>query len=253
MVYGERPVRFIWRLPLTIPSIEQHILNPLSVPEVSTDIFFHSFSISLVTSSWAHETNSRIPGARNELDIFLKFNLVRYEITDQNLFDRSALANTSNIFLQSEYPPGVTLNALRALYSLLRVSELRELETSLHQRDYYRGVLFIRPDLQIVSTLDVNQLVGLRHNDLLSPKYDHYGGLNDRLCACGVAAAEAFGKRILRASEFGRKHKFRSEMFNLWAVTTGNVNVSKTLVVCGIRVRSSGTRRADDCMHVSFH
>ena len=239
-------------LPLTMPSIEEHILHPLSVPRVSTDIFFHSFSTSYVTSRWANEENARIPGATNELLFFSNWNLVRYETTDQDIFDRSKFANTSDVFPRSEYSPEVTLNAVRALYSLLRVSDLWELEVSVRTPNYYQAVLYLRPDLKIVSSLDLNQIKSLHDDDFLSPKYDHYGGLNDRLCACGLAAAKAFGKRLLPASAYGRNQTFRSEKFNLWALKKGQARISATWTVCGIRVRSSGVAKETDCKRWNF-
>jgi hypothetical protein len=238
-------------LPLTINSIERHIFRPLKEKKVPTDTFFHTYSLTHVTSKWANEVRSPIPGAENELSMLSKFSLTRYEVTDQSLFDRGIFANVSNIFPRSEYVPEVSLNALRALYSLLKVTELWDLETSMHGPKYYRGVLYFRPDLTYISTLKVAELLSLGDLDFLTPIYDHYGGVNDRLCACGVSAARAFGSRILLASEYGKNNTFRSERLNLWALSKAEVNITSGFAVCGQRTRSDGIKSLKDCTKAS--
>jgi hypothetical protein len=233
-------------LPQTIASIDKNVLKKLNNKNVEYNVFFHTYSMRSITSKWAGEINSAVPGALNELMVLSKRNLTRYEITDQTAFDK-----TSGVRRFTPVPGwdlDVVLNALRALYSLHRVTLLWETEALFNGGlKYYRAVLYLRPDLHIMTQLNVSHVMSLGWNDWLSPNWEQVNGVNDRIGAGGPRAAKAFGSRIVAARDFSDVgNKFHTETFAKWALDKQNVHI-EFFCLCGIRERSNGAISHEEC------
>jgi len=233
-------------LPQTISSIDRNVLNQLTELSIEYNLFFHTYSMRSITSKWAGEINSAIPGALNELSLLSKRNLTRYEITDQSAFDKTS--EVSRFTPVPGWDLDVVLNALRALYSLHRVTLLWEAEAhSNNGLDYYRAVIYLRPDLHIMTQLNVSHVLSLGRNDWLSPNWEQVNGINDRLGAGGPRAAKAFGSRIIAARAFSDAgNKFHTETFAKWALDNQKIHI-EFFCLCGIRERSNGAISHEEC------
>ena len=233
-------------LPQTIASIDQNVLSQLTGKKLEYNLFFHTYSMRSITSKWAGEINSAIPGALNELSLLSRRNLTRYEITDQSAFDKTS--GVSRFTPVPGWDLDVVLNALRALYSLHRVTLLWEAEAySNGGLDHYHAVLYLRPDLHIMTQLNASHVMSLGRNDWLSPNWEQVNGINDRIGAGGPRAAKAFGSRIVAARSFSDAgNKFHTETFAKWALDNQNIHI-EFFCLCGIRERSNGAISHEEC------
>ena len=231
-------------LPHTVASIDKNIFGALERHFVEYDVFFHTYSLRNVTSSWSGETNVAIPGAVDELRRFqARKHLTRYDVTDQGDFDR--VSNSTDYKLPRKWKQDVGLNVLRATFSLYRVTVLWQLEMA-ERPHYYSQVLYVRPDLHYMTELDVPQLLTAGENDFLTPNWGPYRGINDRVGAGGIKAARAFGSRSLLAHHYGTQRRLHPEAFAKWSLDREGVNLG-FFCLCGIRERGNGLVLKDDC------
>ena len=68
-------------------------------------------------------------------------------------------------------------------------------------RGYYRAVVYARPDLRYLDDLDVAQLLSRADDELYTPFWATWGGLNDRFAFGAPRPAAAFGRRLEHFAE----------------------------------------------------
>lgn len=127
-----------------------------------------------------------------------------YKIDDQqnfkdqlifsDYFDRE-LYNKYGGDTHHEWRPQLIMNHLCALESQKRVYKM--VNVSGEKFDY---VIFIRPDVEILNTIDINILNS--SFDIIIPSYDHHEGLNDRFAILPFNNASNYASRIDEIKEF---------------------------------------------------
>ena len=127
-----------------------------------------------------------------------------YKIDDQqnfkdqlifsDYFDRE-LYNKYGGDTHHEWRPQLIMNHLCALESQKRVYKM--VNVSGEKFDY---VIFIRPDVEILNTIDINILNF--SFDIIIPSYDHHEGLNDRFAILPFNNASNYASRIDEIKEF---------------------------------------------------
>jgi hypothetical protein len=240
-------------LPHTVASIDKNIFGALEEHFVEYDVFFHTYSLLNVTSAWAEENGVAVPGAADELRRFqARKHLARYEVTNQDDFDLMSDWKSYKVPQWGHrWTQDVILNVLRSTFSLHRVTALWQLEVAERPRCYSQ-VLYVRPDLHYMTTLNVPQLLSAGDYDFLTPNWGQYRGINDRLGAGGLKAARAFGSRSLLAHAYGQRRPFHPESFARWSLDREGVNLG-FFCLCGVRERSDGRVLKDDCTAAKNH
>ena len=266
----------------TIDSIKAMLVEPLK-ERADVDIFFHTYTLSHVDSSWAGEKHSSLAGPVDELERFRSLGTVRrWEATDQGNFDRGT--DWSSYRKAQGYRDDTVRNLLRAAYSLKRVTDLWLLEDisrngqrrssnssnfergyigegngesfspprqqqQQHERGYYDAVVYARPDLNYTSPLDVDLLFALRPDELYTPTWSTFHGVNDRFAAGRPDAALAFGNRLDAIRDAVSHHGLdvHSETILDWILTRNHIRPIHVQDPCGKRVRSTGAISELDC------
>jgi len=261
----------------TIDSLKKFIVKPLQKANVDFDIFFHTYSLETIDSFWARERSALVEGAINEYQQLSKLGKIRrWEATEQTLFDHetnySFFTKTQNI-----YPLGTMKNMIRSLNSLKRVTDLWLLEeearggaflrkeiTNLttklekqqkmngkEKRGFYDAIVYLRPDLEFLSPLNVSLLFSIGNRDLYTPIWSTYHGLNDRFAAGAPKAVLSFGHRLHHLQFFASLgNEVHSERFLAWAVQEhAQVKPVFSKEPCGIRMRTSGPS-SYDCLRI---
>mmetsp|Transcript_67534 Transcript_67534/g.152834 ORF Transcript_67534/g.152834 Transcript_67534/m.152834 type:complete len:207 (+) Transcript_67534:594-1214(+) len=93
-------------------------------------------------------------------------------------------------------------NVFRQLNSLMEVTKLwdaysRELQGGAAlDEEYYRAVVYLRPDLRYIGCLEAPKLLALGNEHFMTPSWSTWGGCNDRMAAGGARVMRAFGTRL---------------------------------------------------------
>lgn len=187
----------------TIESLRSHIFGPLDAACVQADVFFHT---------WTVRDEAGVPlGGAQELLELLGDRVVRWSDDDQDAFDQSVNFSAWRQ-VDDRYKGPNFKNIRRQLESLARVTALWKGHAD------YAAVLCIRPDLLVLDDIDVEQLIHLEPNQLLTPYWHRYSGLNDRLGAGRVEVAAAFGTRARLMWDYAQSNFIRAESFLSWAM-----------------------------------
>ena len=260
----------------TIASIREMIFGPLEAAGATIDVFFHTYTIAKVTSTWANESDAAIGGVFEEHALLDSANttdrqlVVGWSATDQKLFDEEtdwALYEQYRV----QYPFPVLQNLVRSLNSLRCVSLLwmARAASATHApggfrraaiaSSYYSHVVYVRPDLRYRTPIDIAALRALGPRQLYTPKWGCWlGGLNDRFAAGKPFAAAAFGTRLDLVRNMSvvpdarRKRGLHSESFVRTALQVAGVKPSFSEAPCGTRVRANGREWANDCKQAQY-
>ena len=275
----------------TIASVEKMLLGPLS-RVYTVDVFFHTYTIQTSNSVWAGEKNIRLQQPADELSLLngAAGSRVRLWAAEaQELFDIQTdytpyMDWNRNASGHHKYDEeGVVRDIIRGLNSLRSVSQLWMTESMRHhgqdlghlapkaagsigtiqvstrrldygaRPDYYKWVIYSRPDLIYVSPIDISTLCQLKPNQLLTPDWGCWlGGLNDRFAAGSPRAAAAFGLRleILPNLTRSRKHRNRgvhTESLVRTALEHAHIQPVFSPGPCGYRTRANGNVKTRDC------
>jgi hypothetical protein len=173
--------------------------------ETTYDIFFHTYSLSaLADNQHAQEIGVHIRGAPFEEALAFRSHLRRYSVTLQGGFDTSFVI-PEHALHQMEYgfSTETVQNIFRELHSLREVTLLwEEEEEALRQvgpqLEPYALVFYLRPDVFYHDTLDASSLLQAAHlvSVFLSPAWQTFMGLNDRLAIGRASVMRVFGRRI---------------------------------------------------------
>lgn len=168
-------------------------------------------------------------------------------LIDQDAFDVAADLDRTLAIIPDYYKDGhsSTKNIFRSLHALNKVHELATLDAD---HDY---VLFVRPDLFYIDRFDafrmVRDLGDPRGCRALTPLWQQWGGLNDRLAICTPSAAAAFAKRFEQILDFcaHTDEAIQAERLLLWACMRNGVAFDRFMTERGIRVRATGMFREE--------
>lgn len=224
----------------TIAAFQARIFKPLYEACVEVDTFFHTWTLKTLRDSHNGERDIVLGGPWEMVRAFRE-SLCRYAVGDQDLFDvRSNLSAWRQ--LDNRYKGPNFRNMARQLESLHQVTQLWKLEADLRTdgREYYRAVLYIRPDLLVLDKIDVNQLLKLRPGTFLSPYWHQFSGLNDRLAAGTQTVARAFGERSKFLWHYAQHRFIRSESYLKWVMLEKYQFEMDVLEMRAQRIRTTG-------------
>jgi len=263
-------------LNVTIASAERMLIQPLIEQGAFVDLFFHTYTLSHVDSTWAGERHSKVGGPIDELErlteMALNFEgrvrMKRWEATDQSELDKGTDWHFYKN-LQAGYREDTVKNVLRAAFSLKRVTDLWLAEEALNggrkdllhsqkkdpgfigepqrrleeedELEFYDAVVYARPDLNYTTPIDVDLLFSLRPNELYTPIWSTFHGVNDRFAAGHPEAAIAFGRRLVDIKDYvALGHGVHSESVVAYMLDKHDIELIHVSDPCGNRVRSTG-------------
>jgi len=245
----------------TIASIQGFLFAPLDAARVEYDVYFHHYAdVTKISSHRSGElTGVPVSSAADEA-LLLGPRVKRWSSTNQSSFDYhldhvlvpEIRKHLSKIGLSREIeaPRGFDSidlrNVFRQLNSIREVTRLWE-----SHPEQYACVLYLRPDLKYIDSLNVGQLLGVGSTQYLTPLWSTYGGCNDRIGAGKPHVMLAFGKRLDFVIEYFRSGKanrlnersyggLHPETFLRWVIVEKYGFHRVGLHLRGLRVRSNG-------------
>jgi len=191
--------------------------------DIEYDIFLHTWE----TPDVYHIVGPSMTNCLIDYEEYKLLNPTIYKIDKQCEFlDTINFENYFNKVLfeqygdsQYEWIPGLIRNHLCALESQKRVYNM-----VLESNNQYDYILYIRPDVVIVTPFDVNWLYS--DFDITLPSYDHFEGLNDRFAIVPFDKAMKYSTRIDEIIEFRKKRgRIVSEKFVKYIVDNYYPNI----------------------------
>ena len=222
--------------PISAPSIERHLLQPLrSAGDIS--VVHHLWRIDHVTNARSGEDIALPQDAYAYFDQFA--GVVeppeRFEASEQFKSWMMAGDQFGDNF-------GSLRNLMHQLQSLKRV-------TALADRTDPDVVVFARPDLQYHDDIPLSacRLAAKFPSLCVVPIWNWWAGFNDRFAICGKAAYQAYGNRVDRAVDFAQAagRPIHSESLVKFALRSGGVN-TLAIPMTASRVRADGTVRQEN-------
>jgi hypothetical protein len=182
-----------------------YLFNELNKNKIEYDIFMHT---------WKTECNENIIW-ENKIDIPINYEEYKllnpdfYKIENQDEFIQTL--NFNNYFneelykiyggdTEHEWRPQLILNHLCALESQKRVYNMVRNNSGTD----YDFIIFIRPDVEILNTFDINWLNS--DFDITIPNYDHHEGFNDRFAIIPFNNSSNYAERINEIIEFRKNN-----------------------------------------------
>jgi len=143
------------------------------------------------------------------------------------------LGNWTN--LTKEMTRYLIRNMILALYSKKCITSL--LESKKSEYDY---VLFLRPDIEILTPLDITILSKLNDTNIFVPADDWYTGCNDRMAICKMNSALYYGKLFDSLLTYSLHNSIISEKYLYDMLKKKNIDVLKTNIKLErIRIKKS--------------
>mmetsp|Transcript_5425 Transcript_5425/g.16142 ORF Transcript_5425/g.16142 Transcript_5425/m.16142 type:complete len:609 (+) Transcript_5425:447-2273(+) len=219
-----------------VNDIRRRILDPIKRDCLVPEVYVHTYSLNATLAS--HRSGEApgigIGGWEEMRDMLQPFAM---EVTDQNELISSYKRHPPfTAGLQPSFRVTSTArNWLAQLYSLLRVTILW-----MPRANSLRGVVFVRPDMRPIDSLDTVALVSAASDEVFVPWWQSWGGQNDRFAFAQPRAAAAYGLRSLLLADFACANKAaKSEMFNDFALKRTGIHVRFTSGLTQ-RVRANG-------------
>jgi len=213
-------------LKTTIVSIKKNIFDVLTENEYTYDTFIHTYKIN---GPYANMVTKEKTESYNNEDIESLLQPTHYIFDNQediiNQIDFNSyytkLGNWTN------HTPEVTRylirNMILALYSKKQITEL--FETLKSNYDY---VIFTRPDIDVLTPLDINIFTKLNPTYMFIPSDDWYKGYNDRFAVCMVESAIYYGKLFDPLLEYSRNKSIISERYLRDMLDKKQIKILKT-------------------------
>eukprot|EP00304_Pavlova_gyrans_P011208 CAMPEP_0206046806 /NCGR_PEP_ID=MMETSP1466-20131121/19585_1 /ASSEMBLY_ACC=CAM_ASM_001126 /TAXON_ID=44452 /ORGANISM="Pavlova gyrans, Strain CCMP608" /LENGTH=526 /DNA_ID=CAMNT_0053421795 /DNA_START=153 /DNA_END=1733 /DNA_ORIENTATION=+ len=224
-----------------IGDIQRRILRPLKRDCLVPELYVHTYSLNATLASRRSGESGglSIGGWKEMRDVLQPFAL---EVTDQNELITSYRRHPPfTAGLQPVFrSPSTARNWLAQLYSLLRVTVLW-----LPRANKLSGVVFVRPDLRPLDSLDTVALASAAPNEIFIPWWHSWRGANDRFAFGQPRAAAAYGLRMLLLMSFTTEGLAHSEEFNKFALNRSGVNIRYTSGRAQ-RVRATGATEKRD-------
>lgn len=212
----------------TIHSIKRNIFDVLTANGLAYDTFIHTYTINgPYENVWTKEKTDSYP---NE-DVLSILN-PKYMLTDdqdtivkQIDFESyyTKLGRWTN--LSPEMTRYLIRNMILALYSKNRITEFLGCNKSSY--DY---VLFTRPDLEVLTPLDINIFAKLNEKNICVPADDWHSGCNDRFAICKMDTALYYGTLYTSLLDFSRRHSITSERYLHRMLERAKINIITTKI-----------------------
>lgn len=240
-------------------SIRSNILKALEDNSVNFTIYANFIEASLIHNKRSGEI--KIPPEQNP-ETFLEFEKITYSnqtsidqsINWEKAFEFGDTYNQINA-LNTSSPNSTTKNIFRSLYCLKASFEL------IDKQNLSNPTLFIRPDTEFQSKLDVDLLLSLleikpkRHafgqtdGVALTPNWHCWSGVNDRLALCTSGNASiAYAKRFnhLLNHIHASQKPIHPETYLLHTLQQARVQILPVISMLASRIRATGNAYPED-------
>ena len=231
-------------LKFTIDSIQDNILDVLKDNKIEYTIYLHSYDLKRLDLRRSQEKNCILDPEEYKL---LKPDYVK--ITHQEDFDKSFDWEYVKKFGD---PWGFEGNNFENLYNLFRQLNSIKLCTQLWQEhDEYDCYLYLRPDLNYVDKLDINELnlVSNNKNSILTPEWMRDNGLNDRFAFGSKKSILRWANRI--DDRFEYEKEFHSEKYLNWVINKYNIH-NYFMNMKAYRIRANGEKHHGDINYLNL-
>ena len=181
----------------------EHIYNVLKENNIDYDVYMHTWKNSQ-NIIWGTDCN-----IENDYSEYKLLSPNFYQIDEQDDFLNSICF--SDYFSQElydkyggdtshEWRPYLIRNHLCALESQKRVTNMMLLNSK-----KYQCVIYIRPDVEIHNSLNIEWLRIIKRNVII-PNNEHHEGYNDRFAIMCYEDCDKYGKRIDEIIEFRKNN-----------------------------------------------
>ena len=162
-------------------SIKKNLFDPLNENSIDYDIFIHTYKIfGSYHNKWSKEATDNY--INEDVDKLLnpKYFIFDNQETIVNNIDFNEyykkLGNWSGS-MTKDLTKYLIRNMCLALYSKKQITSI--FDKNINDYDY---AIIIRPDLELVTKIDVNWFNQLNDNNIIVPSMERFGGCNDRIC-----------------------------------------------------------------------
>jgi hypothetical protein len=179
---------------ICLPSIEKNILSVIS-RYADVKVFFHLYRQERVDNIRSAESGSIDPAV---YELFANFEGVVEHPNSCPLPESYGLAASAPDFYEDNYAS--VRNIFRQMHSLATVTEMAKSV----QPDV---VVYVRPDLLYASPMPDKYIEHAASHEAtcLLPRWQWWGGVNDRFSVCGAKAIDAYGHRGRLIAEYTRR------------------------------------------------
>ncbi len=228
------------------PSQKQYILDVLKQAGIEYDIFIHTYYFQ-------GPYNNRWGG---EKDVALDFD--EYKLLEAKYVLRENQDEVCKVIRPSSFisPHDVQQNdplrgqapewfnphadqmrenVAKSLYSKYRITcKFEEVQNQ------YEYCIFLRPDVQFQSSLDVNSFKQANDNTIVLPNFNHFRGWNDQFAICTPKVGLIYGKLFLCLWEYSQRRVIISERYLKECLTESGVQMAQTHIRYGmVRARTA--------------
>jgi hypothetical protein len=194
-----------------IDSIQEKLFNSITSIGLEYDVFLHTYIMSNpYVNQWSKEY---IYNYDNEQYKILNPKHVvldkQDDIIKQTNFEEyyTKLGNWTG--MSPELTRFLIRNYVLGLYSKKRVTELFKLHA-----DEYTYVIIMRPDMKIVSKINIQSAIDLLNDrNIVIPKIEWFHGCNDKICIAKKEVALYYGTLSDKLLEYSRHTSIISERF----------------------------------------
>jgi|SRR5579862_695715 len=211
----------------TYQSHFKYILDVCKYNNIDYDIFMHTWSLKGKQRVWTNEVNVPI-----DYDEYRLLNPDFFRRDDQDAFTENLdmskyfyqdVWNRKGEGLDGEWYFNLIVNHLCALESLKRVTDM-----VLSTNNHYDFIMYVRPDMEFKSPLNMNQMLQLTNEEVILPNGNNWQGYNDRFAILTFASAPIYGKRIDHIVDFRRDHgRIVSEKYLKYIIDSNHLNVRR--------------------------
>ena len=221
---------------VVLDSIQKKLFNPITEAGFDYDIFLHTYLLdSPYINEWSKENIIQYDNEQYKLLNPKHFVLDHQtEIIQQTRFEDyyTKLGNWAG--MTPEMTKILIRNYVLGLYSKKRVTELfRE------HADNYKYVIIMRPDMRIVSKINIQGCLKLvDEKSIVIPEIEWFDGCNDKMCIAKKDTALYYGTVSDKLLEYSRHTSIISERFLLDTLVQADI-VIRTADIRYVLVRAS--------------
>ena len=223
----------------TIENWEENFLQPLRKFYNITK-FMHIFKLS------QNSINKR----SNEF--FENFNFDEYKLLEPDYFEWSDENMIKNLIKIHEYrtfgdPWGDSSNNFKSLdnFILQTFSKMRVTYLMYKTNIKFDYVIFIRPDVKIITPFDIKWFQFVKDNVMVIPNHAKYP-INDRMAICNYNNAKIYGYVFNKLLEDSKKFVIHAEKYLEYILNNNKIFIYE-IEFCFKRVRMNGYVEENDC------
>ena len=208
----------------TIDSIKRNLFDVLNENNITFDIFIHTYKIyGQYNSMWRNEKATLYKNEDVTMLLSPKYSISDIQCDIENSINfndyYSNLGNWTG--MSSELTKNLIKTMVIALYSKKQITNI--LKTCIESYDY---VIFIRPELKLISRVDVQIFNKLSDSNIFIPEKDWFYGCNDRFCIAKSSVALYYGSLYEYLLEYSKKNSIISERFLLHMLKYKNIEIN---------------------------